>query len=273
MHKPTTPQRIICLAEEFTETIYLLGRSEVIVGISGFTVRPPEARKEKPKVCTYLEANYEKIYSLKPDMVFAFSDLQADICRELIKNGLNVVCFNQRSIPEILFMMQTVGDMIGEHIGATKLVEKISKNLGKVKSKSNKENLKPRVYFEEWYDPLFNGIRWVEEIIEICGGEPIFPELRDKSLGKDRIVKPEEVIKRNPDIILASWCGRGVKKNKIKERQGWEKINAVSDNEIHEIKSSVILQPGPAALTDGVKEIEKIISDWSKKKSRMNCRL
>lgn len=262
------PNRIIALAEEFTETIYLLGRSEVIVGISGFTVRPPEARKEKPKVCTYLEANYEKIYSLKPDLVFAFSDLQADICKELIKNGLNVVCFNQRSISEILFMMQTVGDMIGEHRKATQLVKKLSNNLSKVKARTSKLKTKPRVYFEEWYDPLFSGIRWVEEIIEVCGGEPIFPELREKSLGKDRIVKPEDVLKRNPDIIIASWCGRGVKKNKIKERIGWDKINAVRDNEIHEIKSSVILQPGPAALTDGVKEIEKIISNWGKKKSR-----
>lgn len=257
------PKRIICLAEEFTETIYMLGREELIVGISGFTVRPPEARRTKPKVCTYLEANYEKIYSLKPDIIFAFSDLQGDIVKELIKNGMNVFCFNQRSIKDILEMMLMIGNIIGEHKKALKLVKDITKSLEKIQKESSSFKNKPKVYFEEWDDPMITGIRWVEEIIEVCGGEPIFPELRECGLAKDRIIKPEEVVKRNPDIILASWCGKGVKKDRIRSREGWGKINAVKNNRIYEIKSSVILQPGPASLTEGVKQISEIIESYS----------
>ena len=255
----STPKRIICLAEEFTETIYMLGREELIVGISGFTVRPPEARKTKPKVCTYLEADFNKIYSLKPDLIFAFSDLQADIVKELIANGMNVFCFNQRSIKSILEMMITVGNIIGENKKAETLVKGISHNLTKMYERISKKKDKPVVYFEEWYAPLISGIRWVEEIIEICGGEQAFPELKEKGLAKDRILSPEAVIRRNPDIILASWCGKKVKIDKIKSREGWDKINAVKEGRIYEIKSSVILQPGPAALTEGVEMISKII--------------
>ncbi len=255
----STPKRIICLAEEFTETIYLLGRDELIVGISGFTVRPPEAKKSKPKVCTYLEADYDKIESLKPDLIFAFSDLQAEIVKELISRGYNVFCFNQRSVNDILDMMMMIGMIIGEEDKARILTDDIIANLKKVQKESVKSSSKPKVYFEEWYDPLISGIRWVEEIIEICGGEPVFPELREKGLGKDRIIDPEEVIRRNQDIILASWCGKGVKIDKIKSRPGWDKINAVKNDRIYEIKSSVILQPGPAALTEGVVEIAKKI--------------
>lgn len=260
---PQYPKRIICLAEEFTETIYLLGREELIVGISGFTVRPPEARKTKPKVCTFIEANYEKIYSLKPDLIFAFSDLQADIVKELIKNGMNVFCFNQRSITDILSMMRTIGAIIGESKKAERLVNGIEKNLNKIYSASQNIKVKLKIYFEEWDEPMISGIQWVEEIIEICGGETIFPELRNCSLAKDRFVKSEDVIERNPDIILASWCGKGVKINKIKSRAGWENINAVKNNKIYEIKSSTILQPGPASLTDGVKKISEIIQSYN----------
>ena len=257
----STPKRIICLAEEFTETIYMLGREELIVGISGFTVRPPEARKTKPKVCTYLEAYFEKIYSLKPDLIFAFSDLQANIVKELIANGMNVFCFNQRSIKSILEMMMTVGSIIGENEKAATLVKEINDSLISRYEKSSKKKKKPVVYFEEWYDPLISGIRWVEEIIEICGGEPAFPELREKGLAKDRILSSEEVIKRNPDIILASWCGKKVKIDEIKSREGWDKINAVKKGRIYEIKSSVILQPGPASLIEGVEIINKTIDE------------
>jgi iron complex transport system substrate-binding protein len=257
------PKRIICLAEEFTETLYLLGRDDLIAGISGFTVRPPEARKTKPKVCTFIEANYEKIYSLKPDLIFAFSDLQAEIVKELVRNGMNVFCFNQRSISDILSMMRTIGAIIGENKKSDKLVSSIEKNLKKIYASSQKIKLKPKIYFEEWDEPMISGIQWVEEIIEVCGGETIFPELRYGSLAKDRFVKPEDVIKRNPDIILASWCGKGVKINKIKSRLGWENINAVKNNKIYEIKSSIILQPGPASLTDGVKTISEIIQAFN----------
>ncbi len=260
---PRYPERIICLTEEFTETLYLLGREDLIVGISGFTVRPPEARKTKPKVCTFIDANYEKIYSLKPDLIFAFSDLQADIVKELVKNGMNVFCFNQRSIADILSMMRTIGSIIGERKKSDKLVSSIEKNLDKFYSASQKIKLKPKIYFEEWDEPMISGIQWVEEIMEVCGGETIFPELRNCSLAKDRFVKSEDVIKRNPDIILASWCGKGVKINKIKSREGWDKINAVKNNKIYEIKSSVILQPGPASLTDGVKQISEIIRSYN----------
>ncbi len=260
---PQYPKRIICLTEEFTETLYLLGREELIVGISGFTVRPPEARKTKPKVCTFIDANYGKIYSLKPDLIFAFSDLQADIVKELIKNGINVFCFNQRSIVDILSMMRTIGAIIGENKKADKLVSSIEKNLNKICSASQKVKVKPKIYFEEWDEPMISGIQWVEELVEICGGETIFPELRNCSLAKDRFVKSEDVIEKNPDIILASWCGKGVKINKIKSRAGWENINAVKNNKIYEIKSSIILQPGPASLTDGVTKISEIISSYN----------
>jgi len=257
--KAQYPKRIICLTEEFTETLYLLGREDLIVGISGFTVRPPQARKTKPKVCTFIEANYEKIYSLKPDLIFAFSDLQAEIVKELIKNGMNVFCFNQRSVEDILSMMRMIGAVIGENKKAEKLVNSIQKKLEIIYKVSQKIKKKPKVYFEEWDEPMISGIQWVEEIIEICGGETIFPELRRCSLAKDRFVKSEDIIERNPDIILASWCGKGVKINKIRSRLGWESINAVKNNKIYEIKSSVILQPGPASLTDGVKIIYEII--------------
>lgn len=240
----------------------MLGREDLIVGISGFTVRPPEARKTKPKVCTFIEANYEKIYSLKPDLIFAFSDLQAEIVKELIKNGMNVFCFNQRSITDILSMMRTVGAIIGENRKSDKLVSSIEKNLEKIYKSSQKIETKPKIYFEEWDEPMISGIQWVEEIIEVCGGETIFPELRNGSLAKERFVKSEDIINRNPDIILASWCGKGVKINKIKSRPGWENINAVKNNKIYEIKSSIILQPGPASLTDGVKIISELIQSY-----------
>jgi iron complex transport system substrate-binding protein len=256
--KYSNPQRIICLTEEFTEIIYMLGRQELIVGISGFTMRPKIARKTKPKVCTYIDADFEKIQGLKPDLVFAFSDLQADICRELIKRGLNVMCFNQRSVNDILNVILTVGTVIGERKKTKALLKDIISGV-KFKKISRKKN-RPKVYFEEWDEPMISGIKWVAELVEICGGEYIFPEKMNGGLAAERIVKSEEVIERNPDIIIASWCGKMVKKDKIKSREGWDKINAVRNNHIYEISSSVILQPGPAALTDGVKEITNILN-------------
>lgn len=257
----SNPKRIVCLTEEFTEIIYLLGREELIVGISGFTQRPKEARKTKPKVCSYLEANYDKIESLKPDLCFAFSDLQADICRELIKRGINVMCFNQRSVEDILNVIWTVGRVIGEQEKTKAMLSKITKKIKAVQNKGKKKSVRPKVYFEEWDEPMISSIRWVAELVELCGGEYIFPEKMNNGLAKDRIVGSEDVIERNPDIIIASWCGKPVKKNQIKNRTGWENINAVKNNRIYEISSTIILQPGPASLTDGVNELIRIIQN------------
>jgi iron complex transport system substrate-binding protein len=254
------PQKVICLTEEFTEIISLLGREDVIAGISGFTVRPEGIRKRKPKVCTFLDANYDLIDEIKPDLVFAFSDLQADICRELIKKGYNVVCFNQRSVSDILGVIFAVGNLIGETEKAKQLVTDLTMKIELLKRSPLRK--RPRVFFEEWDEPLISGIRWVEEIIEICGGENIFPDLKDKKLAKDRIVDPATVIPKNPDIIIGSWCGKGVKKEKMVAREGWEAINAVKNDRIYEIKSSVILQPGPAALTEGIDTIRSIFESF-----------
>lgn len=252
------PQRIICLTEETTETLYLLGCQERIVGISGFTVRPIEARHDKPKVSTFLDANFDKIVALKPDVVFAFSDLQAEIAKELIVRGIQVVAFNQRSIREILQMILIVGGIVGKQSEAEALVARFEQRLNDVASRT-KGKPRPRVYFEEWGDPLVSGIRWVSELIEIAGGEDIFAELRVHHRAKDRIVQPGEVVRRNPDIMIGSWCGRPFKKEQVRQRPGWEKITAIQRNQLYEIKSSIILQPGPAALTDGLDVLVRII--------------
>ncbi len=252
------PQRIICLTEETTETLYLLGCQDLIVGISGFTVRPMEARLEKPKVSTFLDANFEKILALKPDVVFAFSDLQAEIVKELVLRGIQVVAFNQRSVQEILQMVLMVGGIVGKQTDAQLLVKKFELRLREVSAQSNGKG-RPRVYFEEWGDPLISGIRWVSELIEIAGGEDIFSELREYHDAKRRIVQPEEVLRRNPDIIIGSWCGRPFKLDQVRTREGWKEIKAIQNNKLYEIKSSIILQPGPAALTDGLDELVRII--------------
>ncbi len=260
--KVSFPKRIVCLTEETTETLYLLGEGDRVVGISGYTVRPIEAR-QKPKVCAYITAKFDKIYALKPDLVLAFSDLQADIVKELVKQGLTVATFNQRSVNEILSMVLTVGSLVGCQEKATKLVTDLQCQLEAI----SKEALpyRPRVFFEEWKDPLISGIRWVSELIEIAGGEDIFPELRTGQSGSERIVSSDEVIKRNPDIIIASWCGKKVDKSFIRSRVGWNEVNAVRNNQIYEIKSTYILQPGPASLTEGIKQLRMIISQVAKK--------
>ncbi|MCI0706196.1 MAG: cobalamin-binding protein [Ignavibacteriae bacterium] len=254
----TYPQRIICLTEETTETLYLLGCQDRIVGISGFTVRPMEARLEKPKVSTFLDANYEKIIALKPDIVFAFSDLQAEIAKELMLRGIQVVGFNQRSIQDILRMILTVGGIVGKQTEAQETVHKFEQRLEHI-SRQHNGSSRPRVYFEEWGDPLISGIRWVSELIEIAGGEDIFSELREHHNAKNRIVQPDEVLKRKPEIIIGSWCGRPFKKDQVKRRQGWELLPAIQNGRLYEVKSSIILQPGPAALTDGLDELVRII--------------
>jgi iron complex transport system substrate-binding protein len=266
------PSRIVCLTEETTEILYLLGEGDRVVGVSGYTVRPPEARR-KPKVSAFINARFDKIDALKPDLVLAFSDLQADIARELIRRGYPVYTFNQRSVAEILQTIRVVGGLVGKGPEADALASRLEQGLDEIAGRPWRDAIarprpegapqagrRPRVFFEEWDAPLISGIRWVEELVEIAGGDPIFPELRDKALGKDRIVDPALVIERNPDIIVASWCGKAMKKRTIVERPGWDAIGAVRHDRIHEIKSTYILQPGPASLTEGVRQLFDIIA-------------
>jgi iron complex transport system substrate-binding protein len=253
------PSRIICLTEETTETLYLLGEGERIVGISGYTVRPPEARA-KPKVSAFINARFDKIEALRPDLILAFSDLQADIAAELIRRGFPVVTFNQRSISEILQMVRMVGSLVGKAAEADTLAQELEKGLDEIRQSSDRLPHRPRVFFEEWDDPLISGIRWVEELIEIAGGEPLFPELRTASLAKHRIVAPDAVAARDPEVIIASWCGKAVKTRTILERPGWDRVAAVRHGHVYEIKSTYILQPGPASLTEGVRQLHACIS-------------
>jgi iron complex transport system substrate-binding protein len=253
------PSRIVCLTEETTETLYLLGEGERVVGVSGYTVRPPEAR-QKPRISAFIHARYEKIAALDPDLILGFSDLQGDIAAELIKRGYPVMVFNQRSVPEILQMIRIVGALVGRGGEADTLAAQLEDGLDAIRKAGAAFPRRPRVYFEEWDDPLISGIQWVEELVEIAGGETIFPELRHKKLGKDRIVPADSVIERQPDVIVASWCGKAVRIPKIAGRPGWAAIPAVRDNHVYEIKSSYILQPGPASLTEGVRQLHRILA-------------
>jgi iron complex transport system substrate-binding protein len=253
------PQRIVCLTEETTETLYLLGQGDRIVGVSGYTVRPPEAR-QKPKVSAFINAKFDKIEALTPDLVLAFSDLQAELCAELVKRGMNVVVFNQRSVAEILQMIAMLGGLIGCQREAEALADRLTAGLDRVRESAARFPTRLRVFFEEWDEPLISGIRWVEELVEIAGGQPLFPELANAGLAKNRIVDPEEVRRRDPQVIFASWCGKKVKKATIQNRPGWDRVAAVRDGHIFEIKSTYILQPGPACLTDGVAQIHAHLS-------------
>lgn len=252
------PQRIVCLTEETTETLYLLGEGDRVAGISGYTVRPPEAR-DKPKVSSYLHARYEKIEALRPDLVLAFSDLQADITSELVKRGYAVFTFNQRSVAEILQMIRVLAGIVGVAEKGEALAAELERGLDAIRERAATLPYRPSVFFEEWYDPLISGIRWTEELVRIAGGEPIFPELEQASLARDRIVTSEQVIARAPDIIIGSWCGKPVRPARIATRPGWEQLPAVRHGRIYEVKSTYILQPGPAALTEGVQQLERII--------------
>jgi iron complex transport system substrate-binding protein len=257
------PSRIVCLTEETTETLYLLGEEWRIVGISGFTVRPPRARREKPKVSAFTSAKIDRILALQPDLVLGFSDLQADIAAELARRGLEVHVFNQRSVAEILRSIRTLGGMIGCEARTTELVERLEAGLDRVRAEAARLCRRPRVYFEEWDEPQISCIRWVSELIRIAGGDDCFPELASRPLGRDRIIAdPVEVPRRAPDIILGSWCGKKFRPGLVSSRPGWAEVPAVRDGELHEVKSSIILQPGPAALTDGVTAISRIIRDW-----------
>jgi len=257
---PRGPERIVCLTEETTETLYLLGEQRRIVGISGFTSRPPEARREKPKVSAFTSANIDKIVELRPDLVLGFSDLQAKIARELIEAGLNVLIFNQRSVDEIFEMMLTLSRMVGAESAGLELVRRSQGGLKRIAESARRFPCRPRVFFEEWMDPLISGIRWVEELIEAAGGQPIFPELRRHHSARDRVVDPADVIAANPEVIIASWCGRKANKDRICSRDGWQAIDAVRNRHVYEVKSAYILQPGPAALTEGVRQLHAILA-------------
>ncbi len=252
------PSRIVCLTEETTETLYLLGEGDRVVGISGYTVRPPEARR-KPKVSSFLHARYETIAALSPDLVLAFSDLQAEITTELVKRGYPVFTFNQRSVDEILQMVRVLGGIVGVPEPAAQLADRFTAGLDAIRASATRFPRRPRVYFEEWPDPLISGIRWVEELVEVAGGTPIFPELRTAGLGRDRIVSAERVIAAAPEVYIGSWCGKPVKKDKVRARDGWTAVPFVVDDRIYEVKSTYILQPGPAALTEGVRQLHAVL--------------
>jgi iron complex transport system substrate-binding protein len=253
------PSRIVCLTEETTETLYLLGEGDRVVGVSGYTVRPPEARR-KPRVSAFIHAKYDRIEALEPDLILGFSDLQANIASELIKRGYPVMVFNQRTVAEILQMIRILGALIGRPEKAALLVSHLELEIDSIRASAAQLPRRPRVFFEEWDDPLISGIRWVEELVDIAGGDPIFPELRDAKLGKQRIVSAEEIIRRQPDVIIASWCGKAVRPEKIAQRAGWSDVPAIRDGHIYEIKSAYILQPGPAALTEGIRQLHHIIT-------------
>jgi iron complex transport system substrate-binding protein len=257
------PERIVCLTEETTETLYLLGEERRIVGISGYTVRPARARREKPRVSAFLSARTEKILELKPDLVLGFSDLQADIARDLAKAGLNIMIFNQRSVDEILSMILTLSAMVGAADRGATLVKKLEDNLREIEAAGKRFARKPKVYFEEWDEPMISGIRWVSELVEIAGGEDIFSEQSRSQAATGRIVSdPSLVVQRQPEVMLASWCGKKFRPERVAARPGWQQIPAVKEGRLFEIKSADILQPGPAALTDGVRRIHEILRDF-----------
>ena len=261
------PQRIVCLTEETTEWLYLLGEEARIVGISGYTVRPPRARQEKPKVSAFLSAKIDKILALQPDCVFGFSDLQADIAAQLIRHGVQVTVFNQRSVAEIFAMLYQVAAMVGQAAQGLQRIAQMQVHLDQIRAQVNSLQAagarRPRVYFEEWDEPHISAIRWVSELVGIAGGEDVFPELAQQGLGKDRIIADSaEVLRRDPDIIFGSWCGKKFRPNLLAQRPGWDAMAAVRSGQLHEIKSPLILQPGPAALTEGLDALHAVCADW-----------
>ena len=259
------PQRIVCLTEEPTEVLYSLGEDHRIVGISGFTVRPAKARKEKPKVSAFISAKIGEIMALEPDLVIGFSDIQADIAQALIKRGVEVWISNHRSVDHILAYVRRLGAMVGAWEKAERFAQQLEAHVESVRQSAAKLPRRPRVYFEEWDDPQISGIRWVSELVGIAGGDDIYPERALCSLAKDRILADgNEVITRAPDIIIGSWCGKKFRPEKVAARPGWEKIPAVRDQQLFEVKSPLILQPGPAALTDGLDALHAIIANWAK---------
>jgi len=263
---PAYPERIVCLTEEPTEVLYALGEAHRIVGISGFTVRPPRARQEKPRVSAFTSAKVDQILALRPDLAIGFSDIQADIAQALIRAGVEVWISNHRSVEGILAYVLRLGAMVGAGSKAQGYAAQLEAHLVSVRDAATRFARRPRVYFEEWDEPQISAIRWVSELIAIAGGDDIFPERSAASLARDRIVAdPGEVVARAPDLIIGSWCGKKFRPDKVRSRAGWAQIPAVRAGELHEVKSPLILQPGPAALTDGLDALHAIIARWSAK--------
>jgi iron complex transport system substrate-binding protein len=261
------PHRIVCLTEEPTEVLYALGEEARIVGISGFTVRPARARREKPKVSAFTSAKVDRILALNPDLAIGFSDIQADIAQALIKAGVEVWISNHRSVDGILAYVRRLGALIGASERAERYALELEREVEAVRSEARSLARRPRVYFEEWDEPLISGIRWVSELVGIAGGDDVFPERAACSLAKDRILAdPAEVARRAPDIILGSWCGKRFRPERVAARVGWSEVPAVRDGELHEIKSPIILQPGPAALTDGLRAVHSVVRGWSERR-------
>jgi iron complex transport system substrate-binding protein len=257
------PRRIVCLTEETVETLYLMGEDARIVGVSGYAVRPPQVRREKPRVAAFISADVGKILALEPDLVLTFSDLQAGIVADLVKAGVAVHAFNQRDIAGIFAMIGTLGALIGEPEKAAALCTTLQRNLDEVASRAATLRLRPRIYFEEWDEPMISGIGWVSELIAIAGGIDAFPALAMRKSASERIITAEEVIEAQPDIIIGSWCGKKFRAEQVVARPGFGAIPAVASGFLREIKSTLVLQPGPAALTDGLAALEAIIRDWA----------
>ncbi|HEV2324723.1 MAG TPA: cobalamin-binding protein [Terracidiphilus sp.] len=253
------PRRIVCLTDETAEVLYLLGEQDRIAGVSGYASRPPEVRT-KPRVSAFRNAKFDAILALKPDMVLTFSDVQAEITKELVLRGLTVLNFNQRSIAEIFEMIATLSRLVGKEKEGCALIGSLRRGLDEIADSAKAFPRRPRVFFEEWNDPLISGIRWVEELVEIAGGELLFPELRECGKARDRVVDPAAVAARNPEVILASWCGKKLDRRQIEARPGWAETSAVRNGHVYEIPSGCILQPGPASLTDGVRQIHAILA-------------
>jgi iron complex transport system substrate-binding protein len=257
------PARIVCLTEETVETLYLLGEEHRIVGVSGYAVRPPRVRREKPRVSAFISADFEKIIALEPDLVLTFSDLQADIAAELIRRNVAVHAFNQREVAGIFAMIRTLGALVGAVDKAEALAVSLEDRLDAVRERAGALPRRPRVYFEEWDEPMISGIQWVSELVEAAGGVEVFPKLAVNKNAKDRIVSADDVIAAAPDIVIGSWCGKKFVPAKVAARPGFGQIPAVRDDALHEIKSALILQPGPAALTDGLDQLVRIIEGWA----------
>ncbi len=257
------PSRIVCLTEETVETLYLLGEDRRIVGVSGYAVRPPQVRREKPRVSAFISADVPKILALEPDLVLTFSDLQADIVAELVRAGVAVHAFNQRHVAGILDMIRTLGALIGAAEKADALARSFETQLAQAKQRAEKLPRKPRIYFEEWDDPMISGIGWVSELIDVAGGIDVFQNLAGQKSAKDRIVEAGAVIAAKPDIVVGSWCGKKFVPSKVAARPGFDAVPAVRNGFLREIKSTLILQPGPAALTDGLAALERIVAEWA----------
>jgi iron complex transport system substrate-binding protein len=258
------PQRIVCLTEETTEWLYLLGQEQRVVGISGYTVRPPRARQEKPRISSFLDGKIDRIVALEPDLVIGFSDMQAALADKLIRAGLNVLVTNQRSVAQIFQTLRLVAGLVGAQDRAEAWIAQCQARHAQIAQAASAWPRRPRVYFEEWDEPMISAIRWVSELVTVAGGDDVFPELALQSMGRDRVIADaQEPAWRTPDIIIGSWCGKKFRPDKVAARAGWAEVPAVRDAELHEIKSCDILQPGPAALTDGLENLHAICARWA----------